>query len=139
MSVLDRFAQFGLPIESTEVSLNLDDEQLQADYLRDYTIAVFSHPAVEDIILWGFWAKRHWRPAGALYADDWSVRPIGQAWLDLMSQWKTDVTATADQQGTARVRGFYGVYDVTVSAGGKSKTVTIALSRGGAPVTIPMD
>jgi endo-1,4-beta-xylanase len=139
MSVLDRFAQFGLPIESTEVSLNLDDEQLQADYLRDYTIAVFSHPAVEDIILWGFWAKRHWRPAGALYADDWSVRPIGQAWLDLMSRWKTDVTATADPQGTARVRGFYGVYDVTVSAGGKSKTVTVALSRGGAPVTVPLD
>src|SRR5690606_3032608 len=106
LAVLDQFAQFGLPIESSEFSLNNDDRALQADFLRDYMIAVFSHPQVEGILLWGFWEGRHWRPQAALWNKDWTLRPHGQAWLDLVRRdWHTDARQVTDEAGRVTVRG----------------------------------
>jgi GH35 family endo-1,4-beta-xylanase len=126
ISVLDRFSELGLPIESTELSLNIDDPQLQSEYMRDYMIAVFSHPKVEGIMLWGFWEKRHWRPKAALFAADWSIRPVGQAWVDLVQkQWKTQADVRTDARGSAQFRGFFGDYEVQVTAGGKLTSSTV--------------
>jgi endo-1,4-beta-xylanase len=136
VSVLDHFAQLGLPIESTEVSLDLTDRQLQSDYLRDYLIAVFSEPAVKGITLWGFWSKRHWRPQGALYADDWTIRPHGQTYIDLVHhQWQTDVTLTTDAAGQAHFRGFFGTY--AIDANNKTDTVDLAQNGGHATIAFP--
>ena len=140
LKVVDQFAGFGLPIEMTECSFNLQDRQLQADYLRDFSIAMFSHPAVQDIILWGFWSRRHWRPDAALYGDDWTPRPLAQEWIDLtQKQWSTDVTTSSAVNGGADVRGFFGTYEVTVSFGGKSKTVTARLQPGGTSVAVKLE
>jgi GH35 family endo-1,4-beta-xylanase len=131
VKVLDRFSELGLPIESTELSLNVDDQQLQADYMRDYMIAVFSHPKVDGIMLWGFWEKRHWRPRAALLSADWSVRPVGQAWLDLVhKQWATQIETRSDDRGIAQFRGFFGDYELTISTGEKTRTVKAHLGRG---------
>jgi GH35 family endo-1,4-beta-xylanase len=139
LKTLDRFAAFNLPIEMTEVSISLEDGQLQADYLRDYMIAMYSHPSVKDIMLWGFWQGRHWRPDGGIYAIDWSARPAAQVWIDLtQKQWSTNVTVNADNRGAAEIRGFYGDYDVSVSSGGKSKNVTAKIEPGGSRLTIQL-
>jgi len=140
LAVLDQFAKFGLPLESTEISFDLGDPQLQADYLRDYTIAVFSHPAVTDMLLWGFWEKRHWRPKAALYNADWSLRPNGQTWIDLMhNQFKTDVDLTADASGTVHFRGFYGKYDLTAESGGKTATAPAELVKDGSQSALRLE
>jgi GH35 family endo-1,4-beta-xylanase len=137
IQVLDQFSQLGLPIESTELSLNIEDRALQADYLRDYMIAFFSHPNVNGIMLWGFWEGRHWRPQAALFARDWTPRPQWAAWQDLVNkQWKTDTKVTSDEQGLARVRGFCGDYDVEVTAKGKTQTGKADLSRDGTELKI---
>ena len=138
--ILDRFSGFGLPIESTEVSISLHDKQLQADYLRDYMIAVFSQPNVRDIILWGFWQKRHWRPESGIFADDWSARPAAQVWIDLtQKQWSTDVTAVSNERGETSVRGFYGEYEITVTSGGKTKTVAAEIAPGGSRLEMNLE
>jgi GH35 family endo-1,4-beta-xylanase len=140
IAVLDQFAQFGLPIESTEFSINNDDRQLQADYLRDYMMAVFSHPKVEGIMLWGFWEGRHWRPNAALWTKNWTMRPHAKVWLDLVTkQWRTDVTLTSDAAGSVRVRGFLGEYAISVTAGGTTSTATATLAKDGATVTVKLD
>lgn len=140
ISVLDQFAQFGLPIESTEVSINNEDRELQADYLRDYMIAVFSHPKVEGIMLWGFWEGRHWRPNAALWTRDWKARPHAKVWLDLVTkQWWTNQTIGADASGNATVRGFLGEYVIRVTAGGKTKSVPATLGNDGATITVTLD
>lgn len=137
LAVLDQFAQFGLPIESTEFSLNSDDRELQADYLRDYMIAVFSHPKVEGIMLWGFWEGRHWRPEAAHWSRDWEIRPHGKVWLDLLTrEWNTDVQLQTDESGTVTVRGFLGDYDIRIDDGRASKTT---LARDGTQVTLTLD
>jgi endo-1,4-beta-xylanase len=138
--ILDRFGRFGLPIEATEVSINLHDRQLQADYLRDYMIAMFSQPNVQDIILWGFWQGRHWRPEAGIFAEDWSARPAAQVWIDLtQKQWNTDVTAVADDRGATAVRGFYGEYEITATSGEKTKTATAKIVPGGSRLVINME
>jgi endo-1,4-beta-xylanase len=137
MSVLDHFSELGLPIESTEISLDLTDRQLQADYLRDYATTLFSHPNVKGIMLWGFWAGRHWRPEGALYALDWTPRPVAQAWIDMVQKdWTTNTTLSTNDQGAAKIRGFCGLYDLTATAGSMSQTATGSLSTDGTKITI---
>lgn len=140
LQTLDHFSELGLPIELTELSLNLDDRDLQADYMRDFLIAAFSHPNVHGVMLWGFWEKRHWRPEGALFNADWSLRPHGRQWIDLVHrQWKTDATVSTATDGVASTRGFLGEYEITVSAGGKTKTAQAILSPDGTECQVKMD
>jgi GH35 family endo-1,4-beta-xylanase len=140
LQIFDRYSQLGLPIESTELSINSDDAELQSDYLRDYMTAAFSHPNVHGIMLWGFWEKRHWRPLSALFDAHWNLRPIGKAWVDLVrKQWWTNATATTDANGLVSVRGFLGDYEITVMAGGKTKVITATLESRGSKVRTTME
>ncbi|MBI4349253.1 MAG: endo-1,4-beta-xylanase, partial [Elusimicrobia bacterium] len=45
VGALDELAALGKPIEATELDVDVPDEVLKADYLRDFMIALFSHPA----------------------------------------------------------------------------------------------
>ena len=137
LAILDRFAAFTKALAVTEFDINVKDEELQAAYTRDFLTAVFSHPAVNGILMWGFWEGRHWRPQAALFRRDWSVKPNGRAWQDLVfKEWWTDVAARTDAQGRATVRGFLGDYEVTATAGDRSKTVSLALRKAGASATV---
>lgn len=117
VAVLDRFAELGLPITVTEYDLMTQDELLQADYTRDFLTVMFSHAAVDSVTLWGFWDGAHWRGNTAMYRRDWTLKPSGQAWVDLVQKaWWTDETVTSDAQGKAEVRGFKGVYALHIEA-----------------------
>src|SRR5262249_52971582 len=99
-----------------------------------------SHPKIQGIMLWGFWEKRHWRPRAALFAADWSIRPVGNAWIDLVDkQWKTQATATTDNAGKAAFRGFFGDYDLTISHKDKRATARVNFSRDGASAKVNLD
>ncbi len=130
---LERFSKLGLPIESTELTVNLEDRQLQADYLRDYMTVLFSHPNVNGITLWGFWAKGHWRPQSAFFEEDWSMRPIGYAFNELVhKQWATQASTSTNPMGLAHIRGFCGTYDVTVTTDtGEIQKATAHVGRNG--------
>lgn len=133
LSTLDQFGKFGLPIAITEFDINTQDEQLQARYMRDVLTATFSHPAVHSVIMWGFWEGRHWLPDAALYRRDWSIRPHGQVWLDLVKgNWWTNAAGVANSKGEYKIRGFMGDYEITVTAGKKRITRKGRLSKNGA-------
>ena len=109
-----------------------DDEGLQSDYYRDVMIASFSHPNFEAIVQWGLWEKMHWKPAAALWRSDWSLKPAGEVFVDLVAkQWWTDKTAKTDADGNCQVRGFLGDYKVTVTHDGKTVTKKATLNRDG--------
>ena len=130
---LDRWAALGLDIQITEFDLDLDDEKVQGQYTRDFMTAVFSHPAVSALLTWGFWEGSDWIPNAALYRKDWSIKPNGQAWNDLvLKQWHTDLTAKTDASGTVCTRGFQGQYQITVTYRGTSKTWPLTLAKDGA-------
>ncbi len=137
LKILDRFAQFGLPIQITEHDFTTWDEQLHADYTRDFLTAMFSHPSVTDFLVWGFWEKAHWIPSAAYYRADWSLRPAGQAWRDLVFRdWWTKADGVAAADGTFKTRGFLGDYEIEVESGGKNVTVKARLEKVGAQVAV---
>lgn len=132
LEMLDRFAAFGLPIQATEFDLNLRDEEAQADYTRDFTTALFSHPAVTGVLLWGFWENQHWLPDAALFRTDWTAKPNAVAWSNLvLHTWWTRTNALAGNDGRATLRGFKGDYRVTVGRDGVTNTFPATLATNG--------
>lgn len=131
--ILDRFAKFGKAIQITEFDLITRDEQGQARYTRDFLTAIFSHPATDAFTMWGFWEGKMWQPPGAMIRKDWTLKPNGQAWMDLvLKEWWTDVTATTGPDGSCTSRGFLGDYKITATVGGKEKSTQVKLTK---PVT----
>lgn len=121
VALLDRYAALGLPVRITEFDVNTDDEELQADYTRDFLTAAFSHPTVAGFQLWGFWEGAHWIPQAAMYRTDWSEKPNARAYKSLvLDEWRTRATGTTDATGQWRGRGFHGDYTVTVEAAGQT-------------------
>ena len=140
LEVLDRFATFGKTIQATEFDINISDEARQAAYLRDFMTALFSHPAVEGIIMWGFWEGRHWKPNASLFRRDWSPKPNAQAWQELVFRtWWTNADGTADAQGRFATRGFLGRYRIEAEAGGRKASADVALPRDGATVKLVLE
>lgn len=130
--------RWSLPVAITEFDVNTTDEQLQADYLRDYLTMTFSQPGVDQFLHWGFWAGAHWLPDAALYRQDFSVKPNGQAYEDLLfGDWWTDVRGTT-WGGSFATRGFQGEYEVLVTLNGLTQRATVSLGAGGATLTVTL-
>jgi len=139
LAILDRFADYGYPLHVTELDINTPDEAVQADYMRDIMTVLYSHPAVEQITLWGFWEGSHWMPLAALWRKDWSIKPNGQVWMDLVfKEWRTNTAMKTDGRGMSAARAFLGDYEVTVSSQGKSITQKVPVPKTGASVEIKL-
>ncbi len=120
-AALDLMARFGLPIKITEYDCTDDTDGTALETV--YRLA-FAEPQVNGILMWGFWAGRHWKPEAALYARDWTPRPAATMYKKLvLDEWWTRSGGTTDALGTWPFRGFAGTYRVTVTPPG-----------GGAPV-----
>jgi len=141
IDILDRLATLKLPVHATEFDISTDDEQTQGDYMRDFLIAFFSHPATESLTQWGFWEGRHWIPRAALFDKNWRVKPNGQAYMDLVKgAWWTDETLVTDRQGYCRVRGFQGEYAVSVTLpDGRVLTRAARIARSGSVLAVKDD
>ncbi|MDI1249860.1 MAG: endo-1,4-beta-xylanase [Lacunisphaera sp.] len=142
LAALEVYAEFKLPIRFTEFDVDTTDEQLQADYTRDFLILAYSHPSVVGVQHWGFWEKAHWRPAAALFRADWSPKPAAQVYEDLvLRQWRTKLKGRVGSSGQAEGRGFHGDYVVTVERDGKRTEQTFTLrsdeSKTVVTVTLP--
>jgi len=137
---LNRFAAFGKDLEITEFDIDTADEATQADYTRDFMTAAFSNPSVKAFVMWGFWEGAHWRPNGAMFRRDWSLKPNGEVYKDLVfKQWWTNTDGKTGAQGTYLARGFLGNYVIEVKALGKSTTQHVSLTREGTTVECILD
>ena len=130
-NALDELAKIGLPLRVTEfnmpgqrsrfyqkrdVKLTPAEEQARAKALTDYYRICFAHPAVEGILMWGFWEGANWIPQSSLYRRDWTPTLAATAYRDLIfNEWWTRWEGKADAQGRCRVPAFYGKHRVTVN------------------------
>ncbi len=126
---LDSLGQFGLPIRITEfnmpgqhtkyyrdrsLELSEEEELLKAQNLVDYYRICFAHPAVEGILMWGFWEGANWIGVSSLYRRDWTPTPALKAYQDLIfKEWNTTLSVILDETGKASVRAFYGDYKIS--------------------------
>ena len=115
---LDRLAALNLPIWITEFDVAREDPNENADILELIYRTAYSHPAVEGITLWAFWAQASWRgPNAALANKDWSLNAAGKRYEALMAEWSTHATGTTDENGILTCHAFPGDYAVTLAAG----------------------
>jgi hypothetical protein len=133
-AALDKaFPDYDLELKITEFDISVDRKDpaqlaLQSDYMRDFLTAVFSHPDIQSVVQWGFWAGRAWKPPAMLYDEKWNLRPHGHVFRDLVfGKWWTNEQGKAGPDGRLAVRGFKGDYKVSVSAGSKTATATVHL------------
>lgn len=140
LSILDRFATYHLPIQISEFDIDTRDETTQAAYLRDFYTAVFSHPATNKIIMWGFYEGTMWKPNGALIRTDWSLKPNYDAYTDLLfNEWWTEEQGETNAEGAYSVRGFRGTYDVTITYQGETINQEIVLDQNSLSVTFMLN
>ena len=137
---LDSLAVFNLPIRVTEfnipgqrskyyekrsLKMTPEEEEQNARELVDYYKICFAHPAVEGMLMWGFWEGANWIPQSSLYRRDWSLTPAGKAYKDLIfKEWWTNVKGITDKKGTFATPAFYGKYRVTVNGISKEADLT---------------
>jgi GH35 family endo-1,4-beta-xylanase len=134
---LDLLAGPGLELQITEFDVNTADEELQADYTRDFLIALYSHPSVTGFTKWGFWERKHWKPDAAMFRADWSEKPNAKVWRDLVrGAWLTNVEATTDAVGNLTTRGHLGDYEFNVTVGGKPLRQMRTVDKEGADLTL---
>lgn len=126
---LDTLAQFNLPIKITEFDVTAPTEVEKARILTDVYRVAFAHPAVEGILMWGFWEGAHWEPKAALFKRNWQPLPIAKAYLDLVyNKWWTKVNGFTNSAGELLVRPFFGEYILSVDAGDRVFSLCFTLS-----------
>jgi GH35 family endo-1,4-beta-xylanase len=141
---LDSLAKFGLPVKITEFNMpgqrssyhikkirtmTPEEEEKRAKELVDYYRICFAHPAVEGILMWGFWEGANWIPVSSLYKRDWTPTPAAEAYQDLIfNEWWTRAEGKSDQNGSYTTSAFYGKYKITVD--GVSKEVNLMKADG---------
>lgn len=139
LSDLDLFKSTGLPVQITEFDINMTDEELQADYTRDFLIACYSHPAVTGFTIWGFWQGAHWKKDAAMFRTDWTPKPNAAAWREYVTgKWKTTIKTTSGKGGNVNANGHLGKYEITVIKDGKEVKVFYQLSKNSKALTITL-
>ena len=141
LHALDILGQFDLPLEITEITIPTfgegeEFEQLQADMLKLWYSAYFSHPLMETIVYWntadghGFSRGAEYdenRCRGGLFHKDMTPKKCALMLKHLFEEeWCTNLTAMTDADGYLSFRGFFGDYALTVG----DATATLKLEKG---------
>ena len=124
--------EYGKRIKVTEYSCNMEDKNMQANYLRDMIIAAYAEENMDGFLFWGYWDGSNFKPHSPFYDKEFNLKPAGKVFQDLFYNkwWTKDAKAKTDSEGKASVKGYYGDYDVTVTYNGKTKTVSCAYHKG---------
>lgn len=143
----ETYAAFGKKLHFTEVSVvsgehgwerplpwesTPEGEQRQAEYVEKFYTLLFSHPAVGAITWWDL-PDGQWQgaPSGLLHKD-LSPKPAYERLQKLVRRtWWTRASLVSDAAGRCEFTGFRGDYQVTVQAGGKTRTASFSLGKAG--------
>ena len=139
MAGLDRYAENDVRLRITEFDMADDnwDESDKADFFYQFLKTVYSHPAVDDFLVWGINDEYHWRDDAPFFAAGWEAKPALDRYRDLVfDEWWTEASGTTDADGRFATIGHHGDYEVTATVDGQAVTQTVTLSEGGATVEL---
>ncbi len=124
--------EYNKTIKITEYSCAVTNRELQANYTRDSLIAAFAQPNVEGFLFWGYWDGSNFAATSPFYDTEFNLKPAGKVYQDLVYNkwWTKDAKANTNAEGKAVINGFYGDYDVTVNAKGKTVTKMVSFHKG---------
>ena len=127
IEILNRFSGLHKKLSISEFTLDVLDEDIKAQYTRDYMIAAFSQPAVSEFLFWGYFEPNN--PKAGLIDKNFQLTKMGQAYNELVyGKWKTDSVRNTDKNGKIADRGFYGDYQYEFTFEGKNYTGTFTIA-----------
>jgi len=134
---LDSLAELGLPIWITEYDSSNADENIRADNLETLYRIAFSKPAVDGVLMWGFWAGSHWRGSNAAIVNlNWTLNQAGLRYQSLLAEWRTTNSGPSSVAGRYDFRGFHGNYDITLTPPGGQPTLRRIILDPGAGTNV---
>ncbi|MFS7941457.1 putative glycoside hydrolase superfamily [Helianthus anomalus] len=74
----------------------------------------FAHPAVEGIMLWGFWESFMSRDKCHLVDAEGQVNEAGKRFIELKKEWLSEGDGYINEQSEFSFRGFEGTYQVII-------------------------
>lgn len=130
LEILDYYGTLGKKISISEFTMEVQDPVLRRQYTRDFIIAAFSHPSVNEFLFWGFYEPTH--PKADIFDKNWELGSMGQAFYYLTQQlWKTQIVAPTNAEGEIKGRGFYGTYDYSFMHNNRLQKGTFELRPDG--------
>jgi len=124
--MMQGFDKYGKLLEITEFDMGAaisEDRQYEGSFVRDIMIAAFSKENVNAFLMWGFWSSPN-QPNKPVFHEDWTLKESGIQYIDLVyNKWWTKENGITGEDGKYHLSGFFGDYDITVTANGKTKTV----------------
>jgi GH35 family endo-1,4-beta-xylanase len=141
LRVYDRMASLGKPLYITEVTVPStlggaeEGEKLQAEVAENFYRLWFAHPAFAGVTWWNFCDGAAWKREvlllGGLLDANMREKPVYQTLYQLIRrEWNTCAELTADANGEASFRGFFGRYDAIVEQDGREWQLEFSLKRG---------
>ncbi|CAI9111224.1 OLC1v1011397C1 [Oldenlandia corymbosa var. corymbosa] len=127
-------ATVGLPIWFTELDVVSNNEHIRADDLEVMLREVFAHPAVEGIILFGFWELNLFRENSHLVNAEGDLDEAGRRYLALKNEWLTRAHGHIDGHGQFSFRGFHGSYELEIISATINATTTFVVDKGNDPL-----
>ncbi|XP_076077331.1 anti-sigma-I factor RsgI6-like [Mytilus galloprovincialis] len=120
---LDKVAEAGLPIWITELTFKDPNENNKATALDNVMTMFFSHPAIDGVLLWGFWENAIYDKQLSL-ATGSNVTPnaAGRKWIELFHQRFRTNESHNFHGSNHRVdtRVFYGEHQLILKQNGKT-------------------
>lgn len=138
-SSLDKLGILGLPIWFTELDVSSMNEYVRGDDLEVMLREAMAHPAVEGIMLWGFWELFMSRDNAHLVNAEGDINEAGKRFLALKQEWLSHSHGHVDEQGQFNFRGFYGTYNVEIVTPSKKISKTFVLDKGDSPMEVSID
>ncbi|RYR55593.1 hypothetical protein Ahy_A06g030778 isoform B [Arachis hypogaea] len=138
-SSLDKLGILGLPIWFTELDVSSTNEYVRADDLEVMLREAMAHPAVEGLMLWGFWELFMSRDNSHLVNAEGEINEAGKRFLALKQEWLSHSHGNVDQQGQYNFRGFHGTYKVDIVIDTKKVSKTFVLDKGDSPMVVSID
>uniref|UniRef100_A0A803NHZ0 GH10 domain-containing protein n=2 Tax=Cannabis sativa TaxID=3483 RepID=A0A803NHZ0_CANSA len=129
-SALDSLGILGLPIWFTELDVSSVNEYIRADDLEVMLREAYAHPAVEGVMLWGFWELFMSRENSHLVGAEGEINEAGKRYLELKKEWLSRAHGHVSEEGEFGFRGFNGTYALEVVVGSKKVVKTFVVDNG---------
>jgi GH35 family endo-1,4-beta-xylanase len=128
------FDEFNLAYQATEFELKsmaskkpfsaAEKKKMTAELLTLF----FSHPKSTGLWHWSFVDNQKGESPHALFSYTGKPRAEAEQWIKMMEEdFNTDETVSTTHNGSVNLRGFKGIYKVTVGEGKNAKTSVITL------------
>ncbi|KAI3764543.1 hypothetical protein L2E82_14554 [Cichorium intybus] len=138
-SALDKLGELGFPIWFTELDVSSVNECVRADDLEVMIREALAHPAVEGIMIWGFWELFMSRENSHLVNAEGEINEAGNRFLEIKKELLTHVHGHIDDVSEFGFRGFPGDYEMVVVTGSKKIVKKFVVENGDFPLVVPID